>query len=84
MMPYAQTFANEATADELIKSVHILLQEAILAPPDMKITAWSISWLSRRLRALARWRKQRRFSRPRWSRKGRYEGTAYVFAAQQI
>ena len=80
MMPYAQTFADEATEDELIRSVHILLQEAILAPPEMKNYRMVDLMALSAIAGFSSMDKTKGILATQVEQKGRYEGTAYVFA----
>lgn len=80
MMPYAETFADEATEDELIRSVHILLQEAILAPPEMKNYRMVDLMALSAIAGFSSMDKTKGILETQVEEKGRYEGTAYVFA----
>jgi hypothetical protein len=79
MMPYAETFAKEATADELIRVAYVLWTDAQEGGDDRKARQVSLAALSA-LAGLAPDDKAAEILRIQIDEGGRFKDTAYVFA----
>jgi len=80
MMPYAESFAKEATEDELIRIIHVLWQDAYSKPKYLKESGQtSLVGLST-IAALTPEAKARNILHLQIEERGRFEDAAYVFA----
>jgi hypothetical protein len=80
MMPFALAYAEEATEDELIRTVHVLLTEAKYGPPEAianrRIALTALSAIS----AFATRESAQNILSVQVDGRGLYQETAYVFA----
>lgn len=78
MMPYAETFAKEATAEELIKTCYVLLTDAQSGSGDRRTRLASLVAMSA-VAALAPAEKSAEILHVQVDEGGRYRDTAYAY-----
>lgn len=84
MMPFASTFAGEATEHELIQTVHTLFTEAQVAPPEHELTRRVSLVAMSALSAFASLEKTRGIFLSHIEEHGRFEETALAMGAARF
>lgn len=78
MMPFAEAFATEATQDELIRVVHLLLTDAMMSTASQEFRMVSLVALSS-IAGFTSLEKTKAILRSQIEMNGKYQSTAHVF-----